>query len=70
MSLSDLIKKIDEPRQDTNLSSAIRVFVLEFYRSQVPEGPDDKPLDGISVRPSRALRREKNLGGSRHLVAL
>jgi predicted DNA-binding ribbon-helix-helix protein len=35
--LSDLIGAIDSQRQRGNLSSALRLFVLEFYRSQIPE---------------------------------
>jgi predicted DNA-binding ribbon-helix-helix protein len=34
--LSDLVGKIDSQRENGNLSSAIRLFVLDFYRSQVP----------------------------------
>ena len=30
------IKPIDSQRQHGNLSSALRLFVLEFYRSQIP----------------------------------
>jgi predicted DNA-binding ribbon-helix-helix protein len=33
--LSDLVTAIDGQRQHGNLSSAIRLFVLDFYRSQV-----------------------------------
>ena len=36
MTLRDLIGTIDSQRQQRNLSSALRVFVLEFYRSQIP----------------------------------
>jgi predicted DNA-binding ribbon-helix-helix protein len=32
--LSDLIDRIDSDRQPANLSSAIRLFVLDFYREQ------------------------------------
>ena len=32
--LSDLIDRIDSDRQQANLSSAIRLFVLDFYREQ------------------------------------
>ncbi len=32
--LSDLIGAIDKQRQHSNLSSALRLFVLDFYRSQ------------------------------------
>jgi len=34
MTLSDLVAAIDTGRQHGNLSSAIRLFVLDFYRSQ------------------------------------
>jgi predicted DNA-binding ribbon-helix-helix protein len=37
MSLSDLVGAIDAQRQHGNLSSALRLFVLEFYRSQIPD---------------------------------
>jgi predicted DNA-binding ribbon-helix-helix protein len=33
--LSELVGAIDKERQHTNLSSALRLFVLDFYRSQV-----------------------------------
>ena len=32
--LSDLVATIDSGRQHRNLSSALRLFVLEFYRSR------------------------------------
>ena len=34
MTLSELVGEIDSNRQQGNLSSAIRLFVLDFYRSQ------------------------------------
>jgi predicted DNA-binding ribbon-helix-helix protein len=37
MTLSDLVGTIDSQRQQGNLSSALRLFVLEFYRSQIPD---------------------------------
>jgi predicted DNA-binding ribbon-helix-helix protein len=41
--LSDLVAAIDSQRQHSNLSSAIRFFVLDFYRMQLSdaEGPRD-----------------------------
>jgi predicted DNA-binding ribbon-helix-helix protein len=33
MTLSDLVAAIDSQRQHGNLSSAIRLFVLDFYRN-------------------------------------
>jgi predicted DNA-binding ribbon-helix-helix protein len=42
MTLRELIAALDSERQHGNLSSAIRVFVLDFYRQQIPvsKGPD------------------------------
>jgi predicted DNA-binding ribbon-helix-helix protein len=42
MTLSDLIHEIDEQRRHGNLSSAIRLFVLKFYRSQASEKVGDR----------------------------
>jgi predicted DNA-binding ribbon-helix-helix protein len=36
MSLYELVADIDAERQHANLSSAIRLFVLDFYRQQIP----------------------------------
>jgi predicted DNA-binding ribbon-helix-helix protein len=35
MTLSDIISSIDAERKQANLSSAIRLFILEFHRSHV-----------------------------------
>ena len=37
MTLSDLVAAIDSDRQHGNLSSAIRLFVLDFYRNQLSD---------------------------------
>jgi len=37
MTLSDLVAAINSERQLSNLSSAIRLFVLSFYRDQIPD---------------------------------
>jgi predicted DNA-binding ribbon-helix-helix protein len=37
MTLSDLVAAIDAERQHGNLSSAIRLFVLDFYRAQLSQ---------------------------------
>lgn len=37
LSLSDLVASIDTERRHDNLSSAIRLFVLEYYRGQHAE---------------------------------
>jgi predicted DNA-binding ribbon-helix-helix protein len=44
MNLSELVAEIDAQRQHGNLSSALRLFVLDFYRTQlspVKEGRDE-----------------------------
>jgi predicted DNA-binding ribbon-helix-helix protein len=37
VTLSDLVGSIDSQRQHGNLSSALRLFVLDFYRSRFSE---------------------------------
>lgn len=36
LSLAGLVREIDESRDTTNLSSAVRLAVLRFYREQAP----------------------------------
>jgi predicted DNA-binding ribbon-helix-helix protein len=50
MTLSDLVATIDTDRRHGNLSSAIRLFVLDYYRARV--GDDRGAHDGI--RDNRA----------------
>ena len=38
--LSELVAEIDAQRQLGNLSSALRLFVLEFYRTQLSRGKE------------------------------
>jgi predicted DNA-binding ribbon-helix-helix protein len=47
--LSALVGRIDEERQQGNLSSVLRLFVLEFYRSRAPK---------IGIRPVTAALRK------------
>jgi predicted DNA-binding ribbon-helix-helix protein len=42
MTLSDLVAAIDSERQHGNLSSAIRLFVLDFYRNRLSEHKDGR----------------------------
>jgi predicted DNA-binding ribbon-helix-helix protein len=42
MTLSELVAFIDSERQHGNLSSGIRLFVLEYYRSQIGEQKDER----------------------------
>ncbi len=41
MSMSAMIEQIDSAKQQSNLSSAIRLFVLEYYRARAPAERDD-----------------------------
>jgi predicted DNA-binding ribbon-helix-helix protein len=50
MNLSDLVTAIDGQRQHGNLSSAIRLFVLDFYRNQASDiRPDDNLREVLQV---------------------
>ncbi len=49
MTLSDLVATIDTDRQQGNLSSAIRLFVLDHYRSQ-RVGEHREPTHGGAYR--------------------
>ena len=40
ITLSDLVTAVESERRQGNLSSAIRLFVLDFYRSQLADGKD------------------------------
>ena len=57
MTMSDLIHEIDERRQHGNLSSALRLFVLRFYRSQASTKAGDEMLERPPVRrpPMRSI---------------
>jgi predicted DNA-binding ribbon-helix-helix protein len=44
LTASDVIAEIDANRRHANLSSAIRLFVLGFYRDQIPHLSSDKRL--------------------------
>ena len=46
MTLSELVATIDTDRRHGNLSSGIRLFVLDHYRSQVEELP--KETNGLN----------------------
>jgi predicted DNA-binding ribbon-helix-helix protein len=50
MNLSDLVTAIDGQRQHGNLSSAVRLFVLDFYRNQASDiRPDDNLREVLQV---------------------
>jgi predicted DNA-binding ribbon-helix-helix protein len=58
MTLSDLVSAIDSDRRHGNLSSAIRLFVLNHYRTQAGLPPDKEVRDTIvgARAPQPALR--------------
>jgi predicted DNA-binding ribbon-helix-helix protein len=53
--LSVLVDGIDANRQQGNLSSALRLFVLDFYRSQIPEVEGREGLREMLERPKPLL---------------
>jgi predicted DNA-binding ribbon-helix-helix protein len=59
VTLSDLVATIDTERLHGNLSSAIRLFVLDHYRNKTaaPIENSSRDMIGIRVEPS-ALRAE------------
>ena len=61
MTLSDLVSTIDSDRRHGNLSSAIRLFVLDHYRAQIPayQAEHGAARDVIVARPPEpALRAD------------
>jgi len=50
-SVSDLIASIDEERKQSNLSSAIRLFILDFYciRLEKPAASDKMTIRSASA---------------------
>ena len=57
MTLSEMVASIDSERRHGNLSSAIRLFVLDHYRSQaqaghsIVPGESEKPRESETSRP-------------------
>lgn len=50
MTLSELVGEIDSNRQQGNLSSAIRLFVLDYFRNRT--APAMTMVDSEEMRPS------------------
>jgi predicted DNA-binding ribbon-helix-helix protein len=48
--LSDLVSSIDVRRSNTNLSSAVRIFVLDYFRSQIPRTRTNRVEAGTELR--------------------
>jgi predicted DNA-binding ribbon-helix-helix protein len=55
MTLSELVTSVDSDRQHTNLSSAIRLFVLNYYQS--PRNDEGRVLHATPNRTAPHLRR-------------
>jgi predicted DNA-binding ribbon-helix-helix protein len=60
MTLSDIVATIDTDRRHGNLSSAIRLFVLNHYRGTAGnERPaQNQPRDAADTRPGSVLRAD------------
>jgi predicted DNA-binding ribbon-helix-helix protein len=50
VTISDLIASLDAARENSNLSSAIRVFILDHYRAMTPLGAI--PRAAVIVNPT------------------
>jgi predicted DNA-binding ribbon-helix-helix protein len=59
--LSSLVNSIDSDRKHSNLSSAIRLFVLSFYRDQIP---DPKPGMRLVAQPGGSSRLRSSRSSS------
>jgi predicted DNA-binding ribbon-helix-helix protein len=46
MTLSELVGEIDNNRQQGNLSSAIRLFVLDHFKARAANSPEPKQSEG------------------------
>ena len=57
VTLSDLVATIDTDRRHGNLSSAIRLFVLDHYRSQVSDGAGDAGRGVLTAREAASALR-------------
>jgi len=64
ITLSDLVSAIDTGRDHGNLSSAIRLFVLGFYRDHQASAHEDRPVNRASEPGERTHE------GPRHLLAM
>jgi predicted DNA-binding ribbon-helix-helix protein len=64
LTLSDMVSTIDSERRQGNLSSAIRLFVLDFYRRQVSElktGGHRQPWQTDSPEPFSPARAQASM---------
>ena len=68
MTLSNLVESIDTQRQQGNHTSALRLFDLDFYRSQNPEAEGSETLRVLMERPKPLLL--SLCGHSHHRLAV
>ena len=60
LTMSELVASIDQDRRHGNLSSAIRLFVLDHYRSQLrdllseADGERDPPREMLAARTAQS----------------
>lgn len=63
MSLHEVCRQIDERRQASSLTAAIRVFILSYFRAAATEeGHASNGHGSIYTRPSRGLARAARRG--------
>jgi predicted DNA-binding ribbon-helix-helix protein len=55
--LSELVAAVDSERQQSNLSSAIRLFVLDFYRNKLADvqAGGDGPGGNLAIRAEAVM---------------
>ena len=68
ITLSDLVASIDTERQHGNLSSAIRLFVLDHYRAQ--SNADDRAAAGAAAARNHADAAAQPLGVAGGIAAI
>jgi predicted DNA-binding ribbon-helix-helix protein len=56
IAMPDLLAEIDAGRGTGNLSSAIRVFVLDFYRTEASKRAAEQPAAMTPVKPEEPAR--------------
>jgi predicted DNA-binding ribbon-helix-helix protein len=57
LTLSDMVSAIDSERAQGNLSSALRLFVLDHYRAQISLEADRRKLRLSSIEQDLAIPR-------------
>jgi predicted DNA-binding ribbon-helix-helix protein len=57
MTLSDLVASIDTDRRHGNLSSAIRLFVLDYYRARLGADRDNPAHEATALSTGSSILR-------------